>query len=198
MKPLKIFYCYAHEDKILREQLENHLATLKHSGQIVTWHDREILPGADWTQEIFTNLNTAHIILLLVSPYFMRSDYCYGTEMRLALERHKEGNAYVIPIIMRPVEWKETPIGVLQALPDEGKPITLWRNRDEAFQNVIQGITKVIEVFRDRKYKRFLESLTGLCCPECSHGNAITTALEGNHRFIWCMYCGSNLFIEDI
>jgi hypothetical protein len=198
IKPLKVVYCYAHEDKLLRGQLENHLEALKRSGQIAPWHDREILPGADWAQEISTNLNTAHIILLLISPYFMSSNYCYGIEMQQALERHKDGNAWVIPVIMRPVEWKETPLGVLQALPDEGKPITLWRNRDEAFQDVVQGIRKIVEAFRDRKYERFLDYLTGLCCPKCSHGNAITTAVEGNRRFIWCMYCGSDLFVEDI
>lgn len=122
IKPLKVVYCYAHEDKILREQLENHLEVLKRVGQIISWHDREILPGANWSQEISTNINTAHIILLLISPYFMCSDYCYGVEMRQALERLKEGNACVIPIIMRPVEWKETPIGAFRLFQRKENP----------------------------------------------------------------------------
>ena len=63
--------------------------------------------------------------------------------MRISLERHKKGSAHVIPIIVSPVEWKETPIGTIQALPDGEKPITLWRNRDSAFCSVVRGVKKL-------------------------------------------------------
>jgi len=197
MKPLKVFYCYAHEDKMLREQLQGHLEALERSGQIVSWHDREILPGADWEQEIEKNLNDADIILLLISRYFISSNYCYGREMRQALERHKEGNACVIPIIIRPVEWKETPIGALQALPHDGKPITSWRNRDEAFQNVARGTQRAVKAFKNRNYEQFLKSIQFPCCPKCGH-SAVATALEDGRRFLWCMYCGSDLFSDEL
>lgn len=143
---IKIFFCYARKDKRLRDALENHLETLKHLGRITTWYDREILPGTAWKHEIDTHLSTSDIILLLISPHFMRSNYCYGIEMHRAFERQKAGNARVIPIILRPVDWKETPIGDLQALPLDGKPVTTWRNRDEALQNVAEGISEVVKV----------------------------------------------------
>src|SRR5947207_219206 len=149
-KAIKIFYCYAREDKALRDELDKQLAPLKRLGLVATWHDREILPGIAWKREIDTRLNVADIVLLLVSVYFIHSDYCYGVEMRRALERHKAGEAHVIPVILRPVEWKETPLGDLQALPPEGKPITKWRHRDDAFQAVTQGIRDVIEVLRKK------------------------------------------------
>src|SRR5436190_20336672 len=99
-KGIKIFYCYAHEDKVLRDDLEMHLSSLKYRGEIIHWHDGEISPGTEWQQEIETHLNTAHVILLLVSPHFMASKYCYGIEMEQAIKRHHEGKSRVIPIII--------------------------------------------------------------------------------------------------
>lgn len=146
-KPINIFLSYAHKDKALYDELTNHLEALKHSGQITLWHDRELQPGTEWKREIDKNLNASDIILLLISPNFIRSDYCYDVEMLRALDRHKAGEARVIPIILRPVDWKDTPIGELQALPVNGKPITTWRNRDEAFTDVVRGIKAVIADF---------------------------------------------------
>lgn len=123
--PIKIFFCYARKDKELRDELEKHLEPLRRTGKITTWHDRAIQPGKEWKKEIDIHLNSSNIVLLLVSPNFMHSDYCYGIEMRRALERHEAGEARVIPIILRPVDWKETPIGELQALPRDGKPLTV-------------------------------------------------------------------------
>jgi len=88
---IKLFYCYAREDKTLRDELEKHLGVLKRLYALRNWHDREILPGQEWEQVIETSLNTAHLILLLISPDFMNSDYAYGKEMQRALERHEEG-----------------------------------------------------------------------------------------------------------
>lgn len=144
-KTREIFYSYAHEDEELRNQLERHLSVLKRQGLISSWHDRLIDAGNDWEREIDAHLNTAHIILLLVSADFMFSEYCYSIEMERALERHDAGEARVIPIILRAVVWQNGPFGKLQALPTGGRPITSWPDRDEAFTDVVQGIRRVIE-----------------------------------------------------
>jgi hypothetical protein len=141
----KIFFCYANNDEHLRKNLEKHLTLLKRKGYITSWHDRNITAGATWANEIDTHLTTADIILLLVSPDFMASDYCFDIEMKRAMERHKAGEAKVIPIILRPVAWEETPIGKLQVLPTKAKAITKWSNRDEAFYNVAEGIRQAVE-----------------------------------------------------
>src|SRR5437588_13084082 len=99
---IEIFYSYAHEDEDLRNRLFKHLSSLRREGLIVEWHDRQILPGTGWTHEIDSHLNTASIILLLVSPAFMVSDYCYDVEMARAMERYEAGEAYVIPVILQP------------------------------------------------------------------------------------------------
>src|SRR5579859_8119227 len=128
---VRVFYCYAHEDKKLRDELEKHLGALKKSGQITEWYDHEIKAGTAWEQEIESNLKKANIILLLISPDFLHSDYCYHVEMKRALERHATGSAYVLPIILRAVDWENTPFSALQVLPTGGEPITLWSNTDE-------------------------------------------------------------------
>jgi TIR domain len=145
-KQLKLVYCYARKDKALRDGLDSHLSVLKRLYQIVSWSDYEISPGTDWEKEIDTQLNTADIILLLVSPDFMASDYCYGIEMQRAIERHERGEAKVIPVILRPIGWQDTPLGKLQALPRNGKPIVdrNWHKRDYALHDVEEGLKTVI------------------------------------------------------
>jgi TIR domain len=140
---IKLFYCYARKDKPLRDELEIHLSWLKR--QLTNWHDHEILPGEEWEQAIDKDLNTAHPILLLISPDFMASDYCFSKEMRRALERHKEGTCRVIPIILRPTYWEDAPFSSIQLLPTNAKPITSWPNPDEAFQDVVTEISRTIK-----------------------------------------------------
>ena len=86
---VKIFFCYAHEDEDLLKKLKMHLKPMQRAGQIDVWHDRDINAGTEWEREISHHLNTAQIILLLISPDFMDSDYCYTIEMQRALERHE-------------------------------------------------------------------------------------------------------------
>ncbi|MBD2068241.1 HEAT repeat domain-containing protein [Leptolyngbya sp. FACHB-671] len=146
---MKLFFSYAHKDEALRDTLATHLALLKRQGIISTWHDRDISAGTEWAQAIDSNLNTADIILLLISANFLASDYCYDTEMQRALERHHYGDARVIPILLKPCDWESAPFGKLQALPIAhgagAKPVTQWRNDDEAFTAIAQGIRKAAE-----------------------------------------------------
>ena len=143
--PVEVFYSYAHEDEAFRNKLEKHLSLLQRQGLITAWHDRHILPGADWAQAIDEHLERASVILLLISADFLASDYCYGLEMQRALERQQANEARVIPILLRPVDWKGAPFAHLQALPTGAKPITTWRNRDAAFTDVAAGIRRMIE-----------------------------------------------------
>lgn len=143
--PVKIFFCYAREDELLLNQLKKHLRPLQRQGLIDVWHDREISAGTEWEHEINRNLDLAQIILLLASPAFMDSDYCYTEELQRALERHKKEKAHVIPVILRPVHWQDTPLGGLQALPTDGKPVTKWRRRDDAYWDIVNSITKIVK-----------------------------------------------------
>ncbi len=145
---IEVFYSYAHQDEALRNQLDQHLAALRQQGLISGWHDRQISVGTDWASEIDTHLRAARVILLLVSSAFISSPYCYGVEMKEALRRHEQGDALVIPIILRPVDWKGTPFEHLQVLPKNAKPVTLWSSRDAAFLDIAQSIRNVVENLR--------------------------------------------------
>jgi hypothetical protein len=142
--PLSLFYSYAREDGSLREQLEKHLRMLRRQGLISEWYDRQIVAGEKWSKQLNEHLETASVILLLISSDFLASDYCYDLEMQRALERHERGEAQVIPIILRPCDWKKTPFAPLQALPRDGKPVTEWSNIDSAFLDIAQGIRRAI------------------------------------------------------
>jgi hypothetical protein len=127
---LEIFCCYARRDQPLLLKLRTHLAYLEQDGTLNIWHDQDISPGTEWEEEINKHLNAAHIILLLVSPDFMASEYCSSKGMEQAMERHKRGEACVIPILLRPSIWQEASFGKLQVLPNNARAVTEWRNRD--------------------------------------------------------------------
>lgn len=149
--PIEVFFSYSHKDEELRNDLEEHLALMKRQGIVATWHDRRITPGAEWSDEIDSRLESSRLILLLVSSSFLASDYCYGKEMSLALERHFRGEVLVIPVIVRPVDWRSAPFARIQGLPLDGKPVTSWANRDEAWTDVAQGVRRAIAEFAARR-----------------------------------------------
>lgn len=144
--PISVFFSYSHEDEKYRVQLEKRLSILRRNGVINDWHDRKILPGHEWKGEIDKNLKSARIIILLISPDFLSSNYCYDLEASLAMEMHEAGNARVVPIILRATNGLElTKFGHLQALPTERKPLASWDDEDLAWADVVSGIRRVID-----------------------------------------------------
>jgi TIR domain-containing protein len=145
--PVKIFFCYAHEDESLLKKLKVHLMPLQRQGLIAPWYDRDISAGTEWEQEIKEQLNSAQIILLLVSPDFIASDYVNNVELKRAIERHNSGEACVIPVILYHIHWQGEPLGKLQALPTDANPVTSasWHSLNEALFDVAEGVRKIIE-----------------------------------------------------
>jgi hypothetical protein len=143
-RPIEIFYSYSRKDEELRDKLETHLSLLKRNGVIQGWHDRCISPSVEWDKLIDEHLESANIILLLISSDFLASDYCYDKEMKRAMERHAQRTARVIPVILRNCDWRDAPFGRLQALPKDGKPIKTWGDIDEAFTDVVAGLKRTI------------------------------------------------------
>jgi len=146
--PVEIFFSYAHEDEALLNDIRRQLVVFDRIGVIRKWHDRLIPPGVEWRDQIDSRLHTSKIILLLVSPDFFESDYCYDIEMTEALRRHEAGTARVIPIIVRPCLWEMAPFARLQFLPTDARPMSLWPNRDEACRNVADGVMRVVRELR--------------------------------------------------
>jgi TIR domain len=145
--PLKLFYSYSSNDKVLRDRIDEHLQMLKHQNLIMSWHDRDIDAGLEWEREINEQIESSDVILILVSPSFLKSDFCYKRELTRALERHADGTAIVIPVLIKPVELDETPFKGLQALPRGGRPIASWENVDDALVDIARGLRKRIVAY---------------------------------------------------
>ncbi len=150
-EPLKLFYSYSHADEALRDKLAKHLKILQRQNIIAEWHDRAIEAGEEWEGEIVKAMNEAQIVLLLISDDFIASDYCWGPELTASLAKHESGEARVIPVILRAVDWTGAPFSKLQALPKNAKPITTWSDIDEAMTNVAEGIRRVAQHFKPLK-----------------------------------------------
>lgn len=149
-KGVQIFLSYTHRDRPLEQELLKHLTLLQRQGQVTIWSTDDIIAGQNYTQTISDRLNSSQIILFLVS-----SDFLFSKEFEYvvpkAIEKQQAGEAQVIPIILRPVDWKETPFSQLQVLPRNGRALTQWTSRDLAYLDIIEGIREAIENFTSPK-----------------------------------------------
>ena len=148
---VEVFFAYSHKDEEFRDQLVSHLSNLKRQAVIQNWCDRQIVAGTEWSGEIDLRLNKADVILLLVSADFLASDYCWDIEVKQAMQRHQVGEACVLPILLRPVDWQGTPFSKLQPLPRDAKPITRWSDRDEAFVDIVEGLRAVVNELTSKR-----------------------------------------------
>jgi len=152
-REIRLFISYSHKDEELRQDLEAHLAVLRRQGVVSVWTDRMITAGQEWAKAIDDNLDSADIILLLVSAYFVSSDYCYDTEMIRAIQRHDDRQAIVIPIVGRPVDWSGTPFSKLLVLPTDAKPVTSWDDMHAAWADVAVGIRRATHELQRKRNK---------------------------------------------
>ena len=150
-KPVQIFIAYSRKDSNLLDELRVHFVPLERGGKVKIWYDGKIEPGAVWEDAIKQHLHGSDIILLLVSADAIASDYFYDKEVADALKRHEKGEARVVPLILRPCAWRATPLAELQALPQNGKPVTTWSDRDEAYTDAVEQILGFLEVIEKKK-----------------------------------------------
>jgi hypothetical protein len=141
-----LFISYAHEDEEYKDELQKHLSGLVIQGVIQSWNGRAILGGEDWDDAVKKKLELAEIVLFLVSSDFMASRYINNVEIKKTMERHNSNLVKIIPIIVRPCDFRALPIGKYQALPTGAKAISEWKNKDVAYLQVVNGIRKVLSM----------------------------------------------------
>lgn len=141
---IKISIAYARTDKEMLEEIRKQFTPLERAGKVKVWYDGEIVAGEKWEDRIQKELEAANIILLLISPDAIASSYFYENELLKSIDRHKEGSTRVIPVILRPCLWEETPIGQLQALPKDGKAISTWTPVDAGYFAVVEHIQRLV------------------------------------------------------
>lgn len=142
--PIQVFVSYVAEDESSRGDLYDHLSTLVRGGLITLWSDRDVPPGANRAREVGQRLAAADLILLLVSPSYLASDECGDVEVDRALARHEAGQARVVPIILRPCDWKDERLGRLRPAPLDGEPVSRWTSPDEAWTDVARRLRGVV------------------------------------------------------
>ena len=140
---MKIFISYCHEDEIFLDNLLKHSSALRKKHKIKIFSDHLVRPGGDVNEQILHNLNDANIVLLMMSSGFLASKECQK-EMKLALQRQRKDNIEVVPIIVRPCDWKNTEVSKHKALPIRGKPISKWKDRNDAYLEVIKELNALI------------------------------------------------------
>ena len=140
-----VLLSYAHRDQEMCDQFREHLSGLRRAKIINDWHDRQIDAGGDWAAGIDERLERAHIVLLLVSSSFLSSDYCQDVEVHGAMERHRAGEAIVVPIVLRDCDWTDTPFGHLNKLPRHHRAVTLAPDRDEALAGIARELKGIIQ-----------------------------------------------------
>jgi tetratricopeptide (TPR) repeat protein len=149
-KSIEIFYCYAREDQKMVEELEKHLVILQNQNLNIKLSYREVTARREWVQDFNHSILTANIILPLISPSFMASNYLRSKDMQVAFERQIKENAHILPIYLRLVDYANNPIENLKFLPQNDKPVAAWRDKDGAFLDISQGIKNVIEKIQSK------------------------------------------------
>lgn len=150
----RAFISYSHADEQFRAELQKQLTLLKRQGLLDVWNDHRIPIGGEFEEHISAELEAAEIILLLVSADFLASEYCYGVELKRAMERHDAGAAVVVPIIIRPCDWESAPFGKLKVLPKDGKPVTKWATLDDAYLDVVQSLREYVTSLAPNKSRK--------------------------------------------
>lgn len=179
----KIFISYAHKDELYKEELIEHMSGLRRAGIINEWDDRKIVAGQNWEEEISSSLTSSNIILFLISASFMNSDYCMGVEVKTALEMHERGEAQLIPIVIRAVDWSDSEISKIQGLPKDARPISSWENADEAWLDVISGLKNHIQNFEPKTtVVTSIVNSTEISCSKFINDWLVDTEIVLTHR----------------
>jgi tetratricopeptide (TPR) repeat protein len=199
MNPITIFFSYAPEDKALSDELAMHLKALQRTHGIKTWGDQLLLPGEEWQQQIQRHLDTADLILLLISPDFLNTQDQWSSTINQAIQRHERGEARVIPILLRQCSWKETSLAHLDILPRDDIPVITWRDRDEIWCDIAKDLRYIVKnrlinqwkddadiLYRQRHYEDALAAYNQILLLD--HENIAASICKGNvcldlHRY---------------
>ena len=141
-KPLKGFITYSHENTEQKDELRKRLAVMEQQNELVTWDDGQLTPGDGALQEdILEKVADSDLLLYLTSAASLASKNC-NKELAEALKQEIR----VIPIILEHCDWLYHQLSGFEVLPHKGKPITDWKPAAKGWQNVVDGIRKVVEM----------------------------------------------------
>jgi hypothetical protein len=136
----------APNDAVQLAEWESHLLLLQRAGRLTCWSPAHLIAGTMRDENITRHLESATIIVLLISSAFFASDECYHL-MQRALQRANNGHTIVVPLLLRSVAWRDTPLSELHCLPSNGRPVANWPHSDDAFQDCIEEIKRLLSQY---------------------------------------------------
>lgn len=114
-----IFVSYSHQDSGYLTQLQRHLKASQNVGLAIdAWDDTRIKGGRDWKKEIENALASATIGIILISIDFLASDFIMNNELPSLLQSAENNGLTILPLIIKPCDYQETPLSKFQALND--------------------------------------------------------------------------------
>lgn len=140
---MNIFISYADEERQYLLDLISRLIVLQRSKSFTFWSNVSILAGGEWKNITNEKLSNANIILVLVSANALASDRVYN-EITQAVSQYDTGKSVVIPIIVRSCNWKDTILKKVKDFCIDTHPVNTYSDKDTAWTNIIQGISKHI------------------------------------------------------
>lgn len=141
----RVFVSYTRVDEPHLMRLDVHLAPLVRDGLIDVWSDRAVAAGSDWERDIQCELASADVAILLVTPDFVASAYCFERELPEVLRRNEQEGLRILPVLVKSVDLANLPIGRFQSLPIDLRPISAWRDADDAWLQVARGVRVAAE-----------------------------------------------------
>ena len=140
---MKLFLSYCHEDEADVDMFRTHAANLKKKWSAVIWYDRKMLAGEHIEKAIETEIQSADIFVLFVTAKFLASKACQK-EVDAALALKKSGKAEIVPVIVSPCDWENSPLREFLACPTDGKPVANWTLSDSAWKSIIKSLDKLL------------------------------------------------------
>lgn len=144
MKKINIFISSVGADEAFRQEIKKRITILGRNIDLEVLYESEIKAGDDWRKEIKECFSQSEIVLLLISPDYVASEFHYTEILEKTIQKVKSGGSRVVPVHVRSVSWNELPIEELLPVPKE-KNLSAWEDRDAAFLHVKEEIKNVIE-----------------------------------------------------
>lgn len=141
---VKLFVSYSRPDSKFVDALRKHLSGLSEwENRAQIWWDGAIDPGAPWSDEISAALRDSDIVVFLISPDLLASQFVRTVELETTLRRLEARSCEIIPIRIRDVDVTGTPFATFQWIP-RGAPVGSPRN-DRAWVEVSKALRKAVD-----------------------------------------------------